>query len=99
MCSFQALIEKHSHEKYCELPYLYCNVLFMFSVQAFRDGHKPLSSALTEGIRIAFTVVGVYAKMGERVLTLSVGNSFKVRMQNDVRRKLHTQREFKETIT
>lgn len=35
MSSFQALIEKHSHEKYCELPYLYCNVLFMFSVQAF----------------------------------------------------------------
>lgn len=31
---------------------------------------------LTEGIRIIFTVVGVYAKMGERVLTLSMDNSF-----------------------
>lgn len=45
--------------------------------------HKPFEMdinhcqvLLTEGNRMTFTVVGVYAKMGERVLTLSMGNSF-----------------------
>ena len=47
------------------VTYLYCNDLFMFSVQDFLlHGHKPLSSALHRGVRVIQTIGDFHTNVG-----------------------------------